>query len=138
MFEDEEGNFFGFNYNATVKEERGLLSSVIESINYMYENVIESYVEDIYTGVIEEYTLATVKVGCLSTRGHRNLTKIFSKCLNIFLVFQLIGWFFFASAILVKGAVINSFNDARDGGYGRGFGDTTNLAFISPLFKVDK
>ena len=78
MFEDEEGNFFGFNYNATVKEERGLLSSVIESINYMYENVIESYVEDIYTGVIEEYTLATVKVGCLSTRGHRNLTKIFS------------------------------------------------------------
>ena len=50
----------------------------------------------------------------------------------------MIGWFFFASAILVKGAVINSFNDARDGGYGRGFGDTTNLAFISPLFKVDK
>ena len=64
LFEDEEGNFFGFNYNATVKEERGLLSSLIESINYMYENVIESYVEDIYTGVIEEYTLATVKVGC--------------------------------------------------------------------------
>ena len=29
----------------------------------MYENVIESYVEDIYTGVIEDYTIATVKVG---------------------------------------------------------------------------
>ena len=28
----------------------------------MYENVIESYVEDIYTGVIEDYTIATVKV----------------------------------------------------------------------------
>ena len=94
MFEDEEGNFFGFNYNATVKEERGLLSSVIESINYMYENVIESYVEDIYTGVIEEYTLATVKVGCLSTRGHRNLTKIFSKCLNIFLCIS-VDWMVF-------------------------------------------
>ena len=68
------------------------------------------------------------------------MTKIISKCLNhiFFLAFQLIGWFFFASAILVKGAVINSFNDARDGGYGRGFGDTTNLAFISPLFKVDR
>lgn len=28
----------------------------------MYDNIIESYVEDIYTGVIEDYTIATVKV----------------------------------------------------------------------------
>ena len=34
----------------------------MDSLTYMYENVIESYVEDIYTGVIEDYTIATVKV----------------------------------------------------------------------------
>ena len=45
--EDEDGNFFGFNYNATVKEQYGLGKSIIGSINYMYDNIIESYVEDI-------------------------------------------------------------------------------------------
>ena len=67
--EDENGNFFGFNYNATVKEQYGLGKSIIGSINYMYDNIIESYVEDIYTGVIEDYTIATVKVGVKKTYG---------------------------------------------------------------------
>ena len=62
FLEDENGNFFGFNYNSTVKEQYGLGKSLIGSINYIYDNIIESYVEDIYTGVIEEYTIATVKV----------------------------------------------------------------------------
>ena len=76
--EDEDGNFFGFNYNSTVKvmmiiiimmlimilqARDGLGASIIGSLNYMYDNIVESYVEDIYTGVIEDYTIATVKVG---------------------------------------------------------------------------
>ena len=72
FLEDEDGNFFGFNYNSTVKEQYGLGKSIIGSINYMYDNIIESYVEDIYTGVIEDYTIATVKVGV----RFKNVTEI--------------------------------------------------------------
>jgi len=106
FLEDENGNFFGFNYNSTVKEEYGLGKSIIGSINYMYDNIIESYVEDIYTGVIEDYTIATVK---------------------------LIGWFVFGSVLIVKGAVLNHF---LGGEVKRSFADVDSGFFSSfPLFK---
>lgn len=62
FLEDESGNFFGFNFNSSQVASRGIFTPFLDSLTYMYENVIESYVEDIYTGVIEDYTIATVKV----------------------------------------------------------------------------
>ena len=122
--EDEDGNFFGFNYNATVKEQYGLGKSIIGSINYVYDNIIESYVEDIYTGVIEDYTIATVKVG-------KRFYFIYE---NNLVILQLIGWFVFGSALIIKGAVLNHF---LGGDVGRSFTDVNSgFFFSSPLFKV--
>ena len=126
--EDEDGNFFGFNYNATVKEQYGLGKSIIGSINYMYDNIIESYVEDIYTGVIEDYTIATVKVGIRFYQG----CDLFYE--NNLVTLQLIGWFVFGSALIIKGAVLNHF---LGGDAGRSFTDVNSgFFFSSPLFKV--
>ena len=122
--EDEDGNFFGFNYNATVKEQYGLGKSIIGSINYVYDNIIESYVEDIYTGVIEDYTIATVKVG----------KRFYFVYENNLVILQLIGWFVFGSALIIKGAVLNHF---LGGDAGRSFTDVNSgFFFSSPLFKV--
>ena len=125
FLEDEDGNFFGFNYNSTVKEQYGLGKSIIGSINYMYDNIIESYVEDIYTGVIEDYTIATVKVG----------VRFYQECNgNNLVILQLIGWFVFGSALIIKGAVLNHF---LGGDVGRSFADVNSgFFFSSPLFKV--
>jgi len=100
FLEDESGNFFGFNFNSTEVQSRGIFKPFLDSLTYMYENVIESYVEDIYTGVIEDYTIATVK---------------------------LIGWFFFASAIVVKGAIINGLFGSEKRSFGDDISDLQNL-----------
>lgn len=57
-----------------------------DSLAGIYDNIVKSYVQGIYEDVIEEYTLATVK---------------------------LIGWFFFGSFLIAKGAVMNGINGSK-------------------------
>ena len=53
--------------------------------------------------------------------------------LDYYLFFQLIGWFFFGSALILKGAILNHYL----GGEGRSFSDANSGFFLSsPLFKV--
>ena len=56
------GGFFGFN--TSVFASRGLLGGVYANLALLYDDIIEAYVEDVYTDVIEGYTIATIKV-CL-------------------------------------------------------------------------
>ena len=41
---------------------RGLVGGLYDSLSYLYESVIQDYVESVYTDVIEGYTIATIKV----------------------------------------------------------------------------
>ena len=61
FIESSQDNFFGFN-TANVKD-RSLFSGILESVKYLYESIIEDYMGDVYTDVIEGYTIATIKVG---------------------------------------------------------------------------
>ena len=45
-----------------------------------YDNIVKDYVTDVYTDVIEGYTIATIK---------------------------LFGWFFFGGFLIMKGALLN-------------------------------
>ena len=38
------------------------MAGLADSFSYLYENVIQDYVESVYTDVIEGYTIATIKV----------------------------------------------------------------------------
>ena len=58
--ESSSGAFFGFN--TTTFAERGLISGVYDSLAGIYDNIVQAYVEDVYTDVIEGYTIATIKV----------------------------------------------------------------------------
>ena len=60
ILESSQDNFFGFN-TAPVKN-RGLVGGLYDSLSYLYESVIQDYVESVYTDVIEGYTIATIKV----------------------------------------------------------------------------
>ena len=60
FIESSQDNFFGFN-TANVKD-RSLFSGILESVKYLYESIIEDYMGDVYTDVIEGYTIATIKV----------------------------------------------------------------------------
>merc|ERR1719414_2871222 len=73
FIESSQDNFFGFN-TETVKD-RSLFDGILESVKYLYESIIEDYMSDVYTDVIEGYTIATIK---------------------------LIGWFIFGSMLVVK------------------------------------
>ena len=44
-------------------KDRSLFSGILESVKYLYESIIEDYMGDVYTDVIEGYTIATIKVG---------------------------------------------------------------------------
>lgn len=57
-----------------------------DSLTGIYDNIVKDYVEDIYEDVIEGYTLATVK---------------------------LLGWFFFGSMLVAKGAFLDTINAGR-------------------------
>lgn len=90
---DNGTEFFGFPIPQGKKDPySGDISGVdpwtayYSSLSAIYDNIVKSYVEGIYTDVIEEYTLATVK---------------------------LIGWFFFGSFLIAKGAVMNSINEGK-------------------------
>ena len=60
FIDSSQDNFFGFN-TANVKD-RSLFSGILESVKYLYESIIEDYMGDVYTDVIEEYVSATIKV----------------------------------------------------------------------------
>ena len=60
ILESSSGAFFGFN--TTTFAERGLISGVYDSLAGIYDNIVQAYVEDVYTDVIEGYTIATIKV----------------------------------------------------------------------------
>ena len=60
FIESSQDNFFGFN-TETVKD-RSLFDGILESVKYLYESIIEDYMSDVYTDVIEGYTIATIKV----------------------------------------------------------------------------
>jgi hypothetical protein len=79
-----DGGFFGFN--TSVFASRGLAGGIYANLAGIYDNIVQAYVEDVYTDVIEGYTIATIK---------------------------LVGWFFFGSYLIVKGAVLNALNDGR-------------------------
>jgi len=81
ILESSSGAFFGFN--TTTFAERGLISGVYDSLAGIYDNIVQAYVEDVYTDVIEGYTIATIK---------------------------LVGWFFFGSFLILKGSVLNYLN----------------------------
>ena len=58
-----------------------MLGGIRDSLTGIYDNIVKDYVTDVYTDVIEGYTIATIK---------------------------LMGWFFFGGFLLAKGALINS------------------------------
>ena len=60
FIESSQNNFFGFN-TETVKD-RSLFSGLLESVKYLYESIIEDYMADVFTDVIEGYTSATINV----------------------------------------------------------------------------
>ena len=60
ILESSQDNFFGFNTKPV--KNRGLVGGLYESLSYLYESVIQDYVESVYTDVIEGYTIATIKV----------------------------------------------------------------------------
>ena len=80
--EEETGNFFGFNFNSTVARDAGILTALTGSLNYLYDNVIDSYVENVYTLVVQEYTIATIKV---KSRVQGYEPKIKTRYANLFL-----------------------------------------------------
>jgi len=84
ILESSSGAFFGFN--TTTFAERGLISGVYDSLAGIYDNIVQAYVEDVYTDVIEGYTIATIK---------------------------LVGWFFFGSFLILKGSVLNYLNGSK-------------------------
>lgn len=98
FIESSQNNFFGFN-TETVKD-RSLFDGLFESVKYLYESIIEDYMGDVFTDVIEGYVSATI---------------------------SLIGWFIFGSMLVVKGAIIDHYSTSGKG-YGRGrmFGDAGN------------
>ena len=55
-----DGGFFGFN--TSVFASRGLAGGLYANLAGIYDNIVEAYVEDVYTDVIEGYTIATIKV----------------------------------------------------------------------------
>ena len=79
LLESTSGDFFGFN--TTSFSNRGVLGGIRDSLTGIYDNIVKDYVTDVYTDVIEGYTIATIK---------------------------LMGWFFFGGFLLAKGALINS------------------------------
>jgi len=108
FIESSQNNFFGFN-TETVKD-RSLFSGLLESVKYLYESIIEDYMGDVFTDVIEGYTSATI---------------------------NLIGWFIFGSMLVVKGAIVDHYSSSAKG-YGRGrmFGeDGNNTEATFSLFK---
>lgn len=84
ILESSSGAFFGFN--TTPFAERGVIGGVYDSLAGIYDNIVQAYVEDVYTDVIEGYTIATIK---------------------------LIGWFFFGSFLILKGSVLNYLNGSK-------------------------
>ena len=60
ILESSQDNFFGFNTEPV--KNRGLVGGLYDSLSYLYESVIQDYVESVYTDVIEGYTIATIKV----------------------------------------------------------------------------
>ena len=60
ILESSQDNFFGFNTKPV--KNRGLVGGLYDSLSYLYESVIQDYVESVYTDVIEGYTIATIKV----------------------------------------------------------------------------
>ena len=62
ILESSQDNFFGFNTKPV--KNRGLVGGLYDSLSYLYESVIQDYVESVYTDVIEGYTIATIKVLC--------------------------------------------------------------------------
>jgi len=111
FIESSQDNFFGFN-TANVKD-RSLFSGLLESVKYLYESIIEDYLGDVYTDVIEGYTIATIK---------------------------LIGWFIFGSMLVVKGAVVDHLSASARQAQGREFtsrmfGHSENATATFSLFE---
>ena len=82
LLESTSGDFFGFN--TTSFAQRGVLGGIRDSLAGIYDNIVKDYVTDVYTDVIEGYTIATIK---------------------------LMGWFFFGGFLIAKGAILNGLVD---------------------------
>ena len=82
LLESTTGDFFGFN--TTSFAQRGVLGGIRDSFTGIYDNIVKDYVTDVYTDVIEGYTIATIK---------------------------LLGWFFFGGFLIMKGALLNGLVD---------------------------
>ena len=50
---------------------RGVVGGLLDSFNGIYENIVKDYVTDVYTDVIEGYSIATIKVSYWT-----NVTKL--------------------------------------------------------------
>ena len=61
-------------------------AGILGSVLFIGGFLVKSYVEAVYTDVIEGYTIATIK---------------------------LFGWFFFGSFLIAKGAILNGLNEGR-------------------------
>ena len=57
-----------------------MIGGIRDSFTGIYDNIVKDYVTDVYTDVIEGYTIATIK---------------------------LFGWFFFGGFLIMKGALLN-------------------------------
>ena len=61
MSDLETYDFFGYN-TTLLSSDRGLLGGLLDSFTGIYDNIVKDYVTDVYTDVIEGYSIATIKV----------------------------------------------------------------------------
>jgi len=90
----ETYDFFGYN-TTLLSSDRGLLGGLLDSFTGIYDNIVKDYVTDVYTDVIEGYSIATIK---------------------------LFGWFFFGSMMMFKGLMLDYLVDSGRSFEGRSLG----------------
>ena len=96
---DSGTSFFGFNFNVSEARTVGIGNALITSLNSTYYDIVKTNLDDIYATVIDEYTTSTVKVD----------PNISCPLINIVSTLQLIGWWVFASMLVIKGQLFNHF-----------------------------
>ena len=96
---DSGTSFFGFNFNVSEARTVGIGNALITSLNSTYYDTVKTNLDAIYATVIDEYTTSTVKVD----------PNIYCPLINIVSTLQLIGWWVFASMLVIKGQLFNHF-----------------------------
>merc|ERR1712223_823136 len=83
-----------------------LLKAWQTSLNGIWDNIVEDYLSDVYTDVIEGYLIASIK---------------------------LVGWFTFGTFLILKGAFLNSVYEQKQSGGSYGYGRTFSRSLTEEL-----